>query len=150
MQALNLPTYLFNTKSENGNTYIFDPVRRKFVNLSPEEWVRQNFIKYLTDEKKVPITLISVEKELRLNKLKKRTDILIHSKNGDVVAIVECKAPEIKITTGVFDQILRYNLVYSVPIIIVTNGMTHYCCELNHETGKYQFLNEIPGYEKMI
>ena len=150
MQPLNLPTYLFNTKSENGKTYIFDSIRRKFIQLTPEEWVRQNFIQYLNKEKQMPSALISLEKRFRLHKLHKRTDILIHDRKGDVRAIVECKAPKIELTSAVFDQILRYNLVYKVPYIIITNGLNHYCCKLNHETEQYCFLKNIPDFEELI
>jgi type I site-specific restriction endonuclease len=149
MQPLNLPTYLFNTKSENGKTYIFDSIRRKFILLTPEEWVRQNFIRYLNEEKKIPLGFISVEKGFRLHKLHKRTDILLHDRSGNVRAIVECKAPEVAITTSVFDQILRYNLAYLVPYIIITNGLNHYCCILDHQTSQYQFLKDIPDYDEM-
>jgi hypothetical protein len=150
MQPLNLPTYLFNTKSENGRTHIFDPIRRKFIRLTPEEWVRQNFIRYLNEEKQIPTAFISVEKGFRLHKLHKRTDILIHDRNGNVRAIVECKAPDVVIDRSVFDQILRYNLAYKVPFIIITNGLNHYCCNLDHETSQYCFLKELPDYKQLI
>jgi hypothetical protein len=150
MQPLNLPTYFFNTKSENGLEYIFDGIRRKFVRNTPEEWVRQNFLRYMIEEKKFPAALISVESEFKLNKLKKRTDIMIHNRNGEVRAIVECKAPEVPVTTEVFNQIIRYNLVFKVPFILITNGLVHYCCKLNLENGQYQFLKEVPVYEDLI
>lgn len=149
MQRLNLPTYLFNTKLENDRTYIFDNIRRKYLLLTPEEWVRQNFIQYLIAEKKVPPALISVEKALKINKLTKRTDILIHNREGKVCTIIECKAPEVNLTSEVFDQILRYNISYLVPFIIITNGLNHYCCQLNYQTGQYQFLKEIPEYKQL-
>jgi hypothetical protein len=150
MQALNLPTYLFNTKSESGRTYILDTIRKKYVLLTPEEWVRQHIIKYLSEEKKVPLSLMAVETGFTYNKLQRRTDVLVYDRSGNAIAIVECKAPAVKLTTLVFDQILRYNLNFKVPYLIITNGMQHYCCKLDFETSGYVFLKEIPSYELLL
>jgi len=150
MQPLNLPTYLFNTKSENGRTYIFDSIRRKFIVLTPEEWVRQNFISYLNKEKQFPLSLIGVETELRFNKLRKRTDILLFNRTGNVKAIVECKSPEVQLNKKTFEQVLRYNLVYKVPYIIITNGLNHFCCKLNYLANNYEFTKEIPDFKTLI
>lgn len=150
MQALNLPTYLFNTKSENGRTFILDTIRKKYVLLTPEEWVRQHIIRYLSEEKKYPVSLMSVETGFTYNKLQRRTDVLIYGRSGNAIGIVECKAPSVKLTSSVFDQILRYNLNFNVPYLIITNGLQHYCCRLNFETMGYSFLKEIPEYELLI
>ena len=146
MQALNLPTYLFNIKSEGGRNFILDVIRRKFVVLTPEEWVRQNFIRYLNEEKQYPLSLISVESSFSLYKLDKRSDILVHNRKGAPVAMVECKSTDVKINKEVFEQIVRYNLKYQLAFLIVTNGLQHFCCKLNHLQKTTEFLKEIPGF----
>ena len=146
MDRLNLPTYSLNQKSEDGRKYIFDPVRRKFVILNPEEWVRQNFIQYLVHDRGFPISLISVEQEFLFNRMKKRSDILVHNSSGNPVLMVECKAPEVKITQQVFEQIGLYNLSYHLPWLIVTNGMKHFCCRMDDTKGGYVFTDEVPPW----
>ncbi|MDP4207751.1 MAG: type I restriction enzyme HsdR N-terminal domain-containing protein [Bacteroidota bacterium] len=141
---------MFNIKSEGGRKYILDVIRRKFVTLTPEEWVRQNFIRYLNEEKRYPLSLIAVEAGFSLYKLNKRTDILIFDRAGNPVAMVECKAPEVPITREVFEQIIRYNLKFKLNFLIVTNGLQHYCCRLNHESNTTGFLKEIPAFEILI
>jgi hypothetical protein len=150
MQALNLPTYSFNIKSEGGKNFILDVIRRKYVVLTPEEWVRQNFIRYLHEEKQYPLALMSVEAAFSLYKLSKRSDILIYNRHGQPVAIVECKAPEVTINREVFEQIIRYNLNFKLDFLIVTNGLVHYCCRLSHVHGSSEFLKEIPKYDLLI
>ena len=147
MQTLNLPQYKFRIRSSNDKTEIFDDIRKKFVTLTPEEWVRQNFITYLIKEKKFPASLISVEKSLMLNKMLKRTDAVVHNSEGEALLILECKAPSVNISQDVFDQIARYNITLKVKYLIVTNGMEHYCCLINHEEQKYRFLKGIPHYK---
>lgn len=147
MQGLNLPTYLFNIKSEGGRKFILDTIRRKYVALTPEEWVRQNFIRYLNEEKKYPLSLIAVESSFPLFKTNKRSDILIHNRLGKPIAMVECKAPEVKIGKEVFEQIIRYNLNYKLDYLLVTNGLQHFCCKLDHQINATEFLKEIPGFE---
>ncbi len=129
---------------------IFDPVRRKYVRLTPEEWVRQNFVQYLVNEGKYPVGLLGVEVFFRLNKLKRRIDILVHDRSGRPVMIVECKEPDVKIDDKVFDQIVNYNMSYKVPYIVVTNGIDHYACKIDHEAKKYEFLLVIPLYEDLL
>ena len=146
MQELNLPSYEFRLKNVDGQQRIFDEVRRKYVALTPEEWVRQNFIKYLVDKKAVPVGLIVLEKQLLMNTMIRRPDILIHDKQGKPIMIVECKAPEVKISQDTFDQIARYNSVIRAPYLIVTNGMNHYCCLMNSQNNTYSFLEDIPEY----
>lgn len=146
MTNLNLPTYSFKIKSKENKLYIFDILRKKNVVLTPEEWVRQNFIQFLLQEKKYPKSLIAIEKQLKINNLIKRTDILVFAKNGLPNIIIECKAPNIKISQDTFDQIARYNLKLNANYLIVTNGLQHYYCKMDHENSNYKFLNEIPNY----
>jgi len=145
MQELNLPFYNITLKEENGKRLIYDDIRKKYLSLTPEEWVRQNFIKYLISEKNVPASLIVIEKGLKLNELSKRTDVLIY-KDASPVLLVECKAPKVKITQDTFDQISRYNLIFKVSYLIVTNGMSHYCCKVDFDKNSYTFLEEIPDF----
>ena len=146
MQELNLPTYSVKLKEEDGKKFIFDEVRRKYLVLTPEEWVRQHFVNYLIEVKNYPQSLISIEKGLALNTLKKRADIVAHDLNGNPLLMVECKAPSIKITQDVFEQIARYNIVFRVPYLVVTNGLDHYCCEIDFEQNSFSFLKEIPTF----
>lgn len=146
MHPLNLPTYKFKIKSNENKYFIFDIVRKKYVILTPEEWVRQHIIHYLIEEKKYPISLIAIEKKLTINKLTKRTDILIFNTKGLPHIIVECKAPSVSITQNAFDQIARYNLKLSANYLIVSNGLKHYYCKMDFENEKYVFLENIPDY----
>lgn len=146
MQGLNLPTYSFKLKSVDGRNLIFDDIRRRYVALTPEEWVRQNFIRYLVSDKSYPPSLIAIEKQFKYNRLVKRSDILVYNRDGVPVLMIECKGPEIKINQEVFDQIALYNLKFNVPYLIVTNGINHYCCSYESEQGKYKFLEKIPDY----
>ena len=146
MQKLNLPTYNFKLKSNEKHTLIFDNLRKKYFVLTPEEWVRQHFVQFLIEEKKYPVSLIALEKQLVVNNLKKRTDIVIYNKLGVPDIIVECKAPHIKISQDTFDQIARYNLKLKAKYLIVTNGIEHYFCRMDFENETYIFLNDIPKY----
>jgi hypothetical protein len=147
---LNLPEYSFKTKQEGGKKYIFDHIRKKYVAFTPEEWVRQNFLMFLISEKQYPPTLINTETCLSLNKLSKRCDIIVFNRNGDTLALVECKAPDVKISQAVFDQIARYTSVLKAKALIVTNGMSHYCCLLNTETQQYSFIQNIPSFKDLL
>tara|TARA_R110002073_G_scaffold72537_1_gene177363 strand:+ start:358460 stop:358903 length:444 start_codon:yes stop_codon:yes gene_type:complete len=146
MQALNFPTYQFKLKSSENKNYIFDIVRKKYVVLTPEEWVRQHTIHYLISDYDYPKSLIAIEKQLTVNNLVKRTDILIFNTLGLPEIIVECKAPTIKITQQTFDQIARYNLKLDANYLMVTNGLQHYFCKLEPKNEHYTFLKEIPNY----
>ncbi len=148
MQQLNLPDYNFNLKTENGKQYIFDSIRRKYILLNPEEWVRQNFIQYLIQEKKYPQSLMAVEKQLTMNGKLFRFDLLVYNRNGQPHLIVEFKAPEIKIAQSTFDQVVRYNMTLRVEVVIVSNGLQHFACEIDYEKNSYSFLPEIPGFVK--
>jgi hypothetical protein len=147
MQILNLPTYRFKLKQQGNRTQIFDAIRKKYVVLTPEEWVRQNFLQYLIQEKKFPASLIAVEAGLKYNQLQKRMDVLVYDKQGNPYLMVECKAPEVKITQDVFDQIARYNMVFKVKYLVVTNGLNHFCCEMDYTTNSYSYLENIPDCE---
>lgn len=146
MERLNLPVYSFKIKSEKGRKFIFDESRRKYVQITPEEWVRQNFIRYLVAEKKVPLSLVSAEHPLKVHEVHKRCDIIVFGREGNPLMIVECKAPSVKVTRGTFEQIARYNTHLKVPHLVVTNGLNHYCCRIDHEKGTYTFLESIPPY----
>jgi hypothetical protein len=146
MQELKLPTYKFKLKSNENKTLIFDNLRKKYVVLTPEEWVRQHYVSYLIEEKRYPRSLIAVEKQLVLNNRKKRTDILVFNTTGNPEIIVECKAPSIKITQATFDQIARYNLKLKANYLIVTNGLEHFYCKMDFEKETYIFLKGIPDY----
>lgn len=146
LPQLNLPEFSFKVKSDGQRKYIFDNIRKRYVVLTPEEWVRQNFIAYLINEKKYPASLIAVEMPLKINRLEKRADIVLFSGLGLPMIIVECKAPGVKITQKVFDQAALYNLDLKVEHLIVSNGMVHYCAELNHNERKWKLLPEIPEF----
>ena len=148
MQNLNFPTYSFRLKNSENNTHIFDVIRKKFVVLQPEEWVRQHCVQYLIQEKKYPISLINVEKVVLINGLKKRYDIVIFNSDGSLALVVECKAPKVKITQAAFDQIARYNLALKAPYLMVTNGLNHYFCTMNHDLESFEFLETIPNYTR--
>jgi hypothetical protein len=150
LKELNLPPYSFKITGDDKSEMIFDPLRKKYVRLTPEEWVRQNFLQYLIQQGKYSPGLIGVEVMFHFNKLKRRVDILIHDRTGKPVMIVECKSPDIQIDDKVFDQIVCYNMEYKVPYIIVTNGLVHYICKINHEDKSYEFLNVIPLFEDII
>lgn len=148
MQTLAFPSYKFRLKNNENKMEIFDIIRKKFVHLTPEEWVRQHTIHYLIHEKKHPKSLINVEKEILLYGIKKRYDIVTYQPNGSIFLMVECKAPHIKITQDVFDQIARYNITLNAKLLMVTNGLEHYFCTINYETKSYHFIKELPLYSK--
>ena len=146
MRSLNLPTYSFKIKFSENREFIYDNFRKKYLQLTPEEWVRQNFASYLVHGLGYPAGRIVLEKSLKYNKLNKRCDILVYSNEGDPLLLVECKAPEIKIVSSTFDQIAIYNLTFKVKYLIVTNGLNHYCAEVDFGNKEIKFLKEIPDY----
>ena len=146
MQNLNFPTYSFRLKNSENNTHIFDVIRKKFVVLQPEEWVRQHCVQYLIHQKNYPISLINVEKVVLINGLKKRYDIVVFNPDGSLALVVECKAPKVKITQAAFDQIARYNLTLKASYLMVTNGLNHYFCTMNHDLESFEFLETLPNY----
>ena len=133
---------------QEGRTLIFDSIRNKFLVNTPEEWVRQNTVKFFTEELGYPKSLIALEKSFQLHRRIKRTDIVIHDSNGNPQILVECKRPSIKITQSTFDQAFRYNIILKVPYLVITNGEELYCCHVKDE--KVTFIEDIPKFEKRI
>jgi len=147
MQKLNFPTFTFRFKNSENKVAIFDEIRKKFIILTPEEWVRQHVVHYLLQEKKYPKSYINVEKLIKINDLNKRYDVVVYQPNGELFLLIECKAPEVKIAQQTFDQIARYNLVLKAKFLMVTNGLNHYFCQMDFENEKYIFLKELPEFE---
>lgn len=146
MQKLNFPNYSFRFKNSENKTYIFDVIRKKFLLLTPEEWVRQHVVNFLIEEMNYPKSLINVEKLVKVNGIKKRYDIVVFRNDGSIFLLVECKAPEVTITQQTFDQIAQYNLVLNAENLMVTNGLNHYFCQMDFENEKYIFLKELPNF----
>ena len=149
MLPLNLPSFPFKLQQQNGKNVIFDALRKKYVALTPEEWVRQHFIRFLTNYKGYPKGLLANEVQLNLNGTKKRCDTVLFNKDLSARMIVEYKAPHVEITQAVFDQITRYNMVLKVEYLIVSNGLRHYCCRIDYNTMQYTFLPDIPAYTEL-
>lgn len=147
LPKLNYPEYEFKFRNESGFYTIFDAIRNKYVALTPEEWVRQNTIKYLHHVKGYPNGLLSIEKEFILNKLKKRSDIVAFNNSGAPLLIVECKSTNIPITQHVFNQAVRYNLVLNAKAIFVTNGIKHHYCLIENKT--IRIITELPSYSEL-
>jgi len=150
MEKLNLPNYNFNIKLEGQRKLIFDSIRKKFVVLTPEEWVRQNFISYLAEVKNYPKGLIAVEKKVDVNRMPQRSDIVLYNNKAIPLMIVECKAHSVKISQETFNQIARYNMKLRVPYLVVTNGLDHFCCHINYEENSFRFIPEIPDYKTLV
>ena len=149
MDKLNFPTYAFKVKGQGDEKKIFDQIRKKYIILTPEEWVRQHIVRYLIKEKNYPSGLFKVETGLKYNHLAKRTDVVVYNPLGEVVLIVECKAPGVSINQDPFNQIAIYNKELRGKLLIVTNGLAHYCCEMDYKYGKHTFLDEIPDYHSI-
>lgn len=145
---LNFPSYSFRFKNSENKTAIFDVLRKKFVHLTPEEWVRQHVVHFLIEEKNYPKSLLNAEKQIKLHQRLKRFDVIAFHPDGKVNLIVECKAPSVKISQDTFDQIARYNLALDADYLMVTNGLNHYYCQLDYDQEKYNFLTEIPSYSR--
>lgn len=148
MQPLNFPSYTFRVKNSENRTLIFDVIRKKFLVLTPEEWVRQHVVQFLIQEKKYPLSHINVEKQLTLNGLKKRYDVVVFKPNGELHILVECKAPEVSISQMTFDQIAQYNFKLNATYLMVTNGLSHYYCQTDFVAEKYEFMQEIPDFSR--
>ncbi len=142
--------YDFTITEVEGQSFIFDVIRKKNVVLTPEEWVRQHIVHYLISQYAFPKSLISLEKKLTLNELTKRTDIVLYNHTGQPLLIVECKAPEVKIAQSTFDQIARYNLTLRVPYLWVTNGKTNFLCKVDLDSGSINFLEKLPDLENLL
>lgn len=148
MQKLNFPPYSFRFKNSENKVSIFDEIRKKFIILTPEEWVRQHVVRFLLEEKKIPKSLINVEKLLKVNGLNKRYDVVVFNPDGTIYILVECKAPEVKIAQATFDQIARYNMTMNATLLMVSNGLNHYFCQMDYENEKYHFLPDLPQYNQ--
>lgn len=150
MWQLNLPEYKFRIKIQNNKQYIFDNLRKKFVVLTPEEWVRQHFIRFLIDEKKYPATFIAIEKQIEVNGLRKRCDAIVYNPNFEPMVIIELKAPQIQLTQTTFDQAAVYNSKLKVDYLLISNGLEHFACKVDTEKSRYQFFEQIPEYNSFL
>ena len=148
-ETLNLPVFTFRYKEEGAKKFIFDEVRGKFVALTPEEWVRQNFLKFMAQHLGYPSVLTGVEKLLKVNGLSQRCDILVFNRKGHSVLIVECKAPSVNIDVSTLSQAARYNTTLKVPYLVLTNGLKHYCIYTDTKTGQSSSQNGFPSFEKL-
>ncbi|MBR1933590.1 MAG: type I restriction enzyme HsdR N-terminal domain-containing protein [Prevotella sp.] len=149
MTQLNLPPYEIRVQEKGGRQQIFDFLRRRYVALTPEEWVRQHFVHFLVEHKGYPKGLLANEVELRTGEKKLRCDTLLYNKALAPQMIIEYKAPGIEITQRVFNQITVYNMLLHVDYLIVSNGLQHYCCRMDYEHHRYQFLRDIPDYQEL-
>jgi hypothetical protein len=146
MQELNLPKTELKIITKDGKLHVFDVLRRKYVALTPEEWVRQQFVHFLIGQKGYPAECIGNEVSINLNGTKKRCDTVVYGGNAQPTMIVEYKSPQVEITQQVFEQISRYNIKLRVKWLIVSNGLQHYCCQIDYKSGTYQFVEDIPAY----
>ncbi|WKW45668.1 type I restriction enzyme HsdR N-terminal domain-containing protein [Myroides sp. JBRI-B21084] len=144
MRDLNFPRFEFRFKINENKRFIFDEIRKKYVLLTPEEWVRQHVIRFLIHIKGYPKSYINVEKIVKINNMNKRYDIVVFNEKGNIFLLVECKEPGVTINQSVFDQIARYNLSLNAQFLMITNGLNHYYCKLDYEQKKYQFLTDLP------
>lgn len=149
MLSLNLPAFDTKIAVRDGKNTIFDPIRRRYVALTPEEWVRQHFVHFLIAHKGYPASLLANEVLLHLNGTKKRCDTVLYKRDLSAWMIMEYKAPHVEITQAVFDQITRYNMVLKVEYLVVSNGLQHYCCRLDYEKQSYCFLQDVPSYKEL-
>lgn len=149
MIKLNFPSFEFKMLVKDEQDWIFDPIRKKYVRLTPEEWVRQHLISYLLETRGVPSGLLGVEKQITINRLSRRFDVCIYGRNGLPLLLGECKAPSIVLGPEVFDQAARYNLVLKASYFIITNGLDLFCCKMDFENKRYIFLDEVPLFANM-
>lgn len=149
VKQLAFPAYEFEIKEDGDRLMIFDSLRKKWIPLLPEEWVRQHMVQYLLNQKSVPAGLIGVEKGFQFQGMQRRADLIVHDRQGSAILMVECKAPEISLSQKVFDQIARYNLVIHATYLFVTNGLQHYCYKIDRDQKRYVFLKELPDYEQL-
>jgi len=146
MLQLNLPEYNFRIKKQEDKFLIFDSQRKRYVSLTPEEWVRQHFIRFLIEEKGYPSAYLAVEKQLSMNGMKKRCDAILYNENVIPILIIELKAPNVAITQATFDQVAVYNAKLKVDYFMISNGLEHYCCKVDTENSRYEFFQELPDY----
>ncbi len=149
MPILNLPMSTLEFSVVDNVKRVMCLVRKKWIVLTPEEWVRQHFISYLNLELGYPLSLMKVEKQILVNGLKKRFDIVLYNSLGKMKVLVECKAPAISLSPAVFDQAARYNISLKVPILIITNGMNHFCASVDLSKKSHSYLKNIPSYNEV-
>lgn len=148
MLTLNLPEFPYKIRrGVKDHQLILDIIRKKYVRLTPEEWVRQHFLHFMINRLGYPASLIVVEASLNYNLMKKRFDLLAYDTMGKPLLVVECKAPDIPITQRVFDQVAMYNTTLGVEYVIVTNGLNHYACFIDHAGKSFRFLDQIPMFD---
>ena len=150
MYELNLPKYGIKIKNDKGHQSIFDVLRRKYVALTPEEWVRQHFVHFLIEHKGYPKALMANEIQLAIGNKKLRCDSVLYDRTLQPRMIIEYKAPTVNITQKVFDQITVYNMLLHVDYLVVSNGIKHYCCRMDYDNQKYLFLEDIPDYQNIL
>jgi Type I restriction enzyme R protein N terminus (HSDR_N) len=149
VQPLNLPDHGVKLRHEVDGDRVWDPLRKKWLVLTPEEWVRQHVVNHLVHDLGCPASLISQEHTISLHGLTKRADVVVHDPAAKPLLLVECKAPQVKLDQAVFEQASRYNVVFRVRFLLVTNGLVHYCCAVDHRTGAVDFLPKVPAYKAM-
>ena len=149
MFQLNLPEYNFRIKKQDEKLLIFDSQRKRYVSLTPEEWVRQHFIRFLIEVKGYPAAYLAIEKQLSLNGMKKRCDAVLYNDHAIPILIIELKAPTVRISQNTFDQVAVYNAKLKVGFFMISNGIEHYCCKVNALNSRYEFFNEIPDYSDL-
>ena len=150
MQHLNFPSaYPFDIREVEGKRNILDPLRRKYVRLTPEEWVRQNLVQYLIVDLGYPRGLTSIEKGIDLHGKPFRADVIVHDRHGQAVLMAECKEPSVRISQDTFDQIAVYNRVVQARCLLVSNGLDHYCYAIDGGKEEYRFLDRVPRYEEL-
>ena len=150
MLELNLPPFDKKITKKDNKAFILDIIRRQYVALTPEEWVRQHFVHFLIKQKDYPQSLMANEVQLKLNGMSRRCDTVVYDRTLRARVIIEYKAPTVNITQKVFDQICRYNMILQVDYLIVSNGIAHYCCKIDYATRSYSFMKEIPSYAEVI
>ena len=149
MNDLNLPPFAVRLRKRDGKREIFDFLRRRYVALTPEEWVRQHFVHFLVEQKGYPRGLLANELELRIGQKKLRCDTVLYNKVLQPQMIIEYKKPEVSITQRVFNQITVYNMLLHVDYLVVSNGLQHYCCRMDYEHQSYEFLSDIPSFSML-
>jgi hypothetical protein len=148
MQKLNFPAYAFRFKNRENKSLIFDPIRKKFVVLTPEEWVRQHLLQFLLSEQNYPAAMMNVEKQISGHHLTKRYDLVVFDPDGSVFMLGECKAPSVPVTQVVFDQAAQYNYALNAPYLLVSNGLQHLVARIDTDNRRYDFLGGLPSYPR--
>ncbi|MBP5612155.1 MAG: type I restriction enzyme HsdR N-terminal domain-containing protein [Bacteroidales bacterium] len=149
MINLNLPAFPLTLKEQRGKIYVFDCIRQKYVAFTPEEKVRQYIVHFLAEYRDYPLALMAIEMPFKVSRMRKRSDLVVYNSHTEPLMLVECKAPDVPLTDRVFDQAAVYNLQIKAPCILITNGVTHYCMELDPALNRYQFMIDIPYYSDL-